>query len=193
MMHGETTKYKNGIDAATFGAGCFWCIEAIFQQIRGVIAVIPGYCGGFVQHPTYFQICQGNTGHIEVCQIIYNSDVISYDELLEVFWLVHDPTSLDMQEYDTGSQYRSVIFYHNKDQELISEEYKIMLNSSGAYAGPIVTEIRPLPEFYKAEECNINYYYLNANTTYSLYVIAPKIKRFRKVFKDKLKTTVASN
>jgi peptide-methionine (S)-S-oxide reductase len=193
MISRVTAKNKNGIEVATFGAGCFWCIEVIYQQLRGVIEVIPGYCGGFVQNPTYFQVCQGNTGHAEACQVIYNSNVISYEELLEIFWLIHDPTSLNNQEYDIGPQYKSVIFYHNKEQEASSKEYKIMLNSSGEYTSTIVTEILPLTNFYKAEDCNINYYYLNAKTPYSLYVIAPKVKKFKKVFNDKLKSAAEFN
>jgi peptide-methionine (S)-S-oxide reductase len=186
-------KLKNNTETATFGAGCFWCIEAIYQLLKGVVKVIPGYAGGLVKNPTYYEICQGNTGHAEVCQIIYDPEVISYDELLEVFWLIHDPTSQNYQDYDIGPQYRSTIFYHNKEQETSSEEYRLMLESSGEYNNPIVTEIKPFTEFYQAEICNMNYYYLNANTPYSMYVITPKVTKFKKVFRDKLKTAKAFN
>jgi peptide-methionine (S)-S-oxide reductase len=188
-----TSDNKKNTETATFGAGCFWCIEAIYQQLKGVIKVVPGYSGGETNNPTYYDICQGTTGHAEVCQIIYDPEVISYDELLEVFWLIHDPTSLNYQDYDIGTQYRSIIFYHNPDQAIISEEYKTMLETSGEYPKPIVTEIKPFRAFYQAEICHMNYYYLNSNTPYSTYVITPKLARFKKVFKDKLKTAKEFN
>lgn len=191
-MKDEMLNYKK-TETATLGAGCFWCTEAIFQLLRGVIKVNPGYAGGFVKNPTYYEVCQGNTGHAEVCQVIYDPEVITYDELVEIFWLIHNPTALNYQDYDIGPQYRSVIYYHNKEQEMISLEYKHMLDSSGAYVGPVVTEIEPLTEFYQAEICHTNYYCLNSNTPYSIYVIAPKLAKFTKVFKDKLKTAKAFN
>jgi len=184
---------KRPLDIATFGAGCFWCTEAIFQLLRGVIKVVPGYSGGSVKNPSYYEVCKGDTGHAEVCQVYYDPESISYDELMEIFWLIHDPTALNYQDYDIGPQYRSVVYYHNQEQEKISLEYKDMLGLSGTYKGPIVTEIKPLAEFYKAEICHMNYYFLNANTPYSIYVIAPKLAKFRKVFRDKLKTAQAIN
>jgi peptide-methionine (S)-S-oxide reductase len=192
-MSVKIKKYTNYIETATFGAGCFWTVEVIFQQMKGVIEVVTGYSGGKTEHPTYFQVCQGNTGHAEVCRITFQPNEISYEELLEVFWLIHDPTCRDFQEYDTGQQYRSIIFYHSREQELTVKKYIKMLNSSGMYPSHIITEILPATTFYKAEECNINYYCLNSNTPYSLYVIAPKIRRFRKVFQDKLKKKAEYN
>lgn len=191
-MNDEKSNNKK-TETATLGAGCFWCTEAIFQLLRGVIRVTPGYAGGTVKNPSYYQVCQGTTGHAEVCQIIYDPEVITYDELIEIFWLIHNPTDLNNQDYDIGPQYRSVIYYHNKGQEIISKEYKNILETSGAYSGPVVTEIKPMMEFYEAEICHMNYYFLNANTPYSIYVIAPKLAKFSKVFKDKLKTAKALN
>lgn len=191
-MNEEMSNNKR-TETATLGAGCFWCTEAIFQLLRGVIKVVPGYSGGSVKNPSYYDVCQGNTGHAEVCQIMYDPEVITYDELMEIFWLTHNPTSLNYQDYDIGPQYRSVIFYHNKEQEMISKEYKNMLDTSGAYGNPIVTEVKPLTEFYRAEICHMNYYFLNASTPYSIYVIAPKVEKFSKVFKDKLKTAKVVN
>src|ERR1035437_502940 len=185
-MNDETSNNKK-TEIATLGAGCFWCTEAIFQLLRGVIKVTPGYSGGSIKNPSYYVVCQGTSGHAEVCQIIYDPEVITYDELVEIFWLIHNPTALNFQDYDIGPQYRSVIYYHNKEQELISTEYKNILESSGAYSGSIVTEIEPFTEFYQAEICHMNYYFLNANTPYSIYVIAPKLAQFSKAFKDKLK------
>ena len=142
-MNDEKSNNKK-TETATLGAGCFWCTEAIFQLLRGVIRVTPGYAGGTVKNPSYYQVCQGTTGHAEVCQIIYDPEVITYDELIEIFWLIHNPTDLNNQDYDIGPQYRSVIYYHNKGQEIISMEYKNILETSGAYSGPVVTEIKPM-------------------------------------------------
>ena len=175
------------LEKATFGAGCFWCVEAIFQELKGVIKVIPGYSGGHVKNPSYREVCTGTTGHAEVCEIIFDTEVISFDELLEVFWLIHDPTSLNRQGNDVGTQYRSVIFYRNEKQKEIALEYKHMLSESGDYKKPIVTEITLFSDFYKAEDYHQDYYELNKNAPYCVYVISPKIEKFRKVFKDKLK------
>lgn len=187
MISNENGNCKSGIDTAIFGAGCFWCVEAIFQQIKGVIKVIPGYSGGIVKKPSYLEVSNGNTGHAEVCQVIFDNEIITYDELLEVFWLIHDPTSVNKQGNDIGSQYRSAIFYRNSWQKEIAVEYKEMLNTSGAYKKPIVTDITVFTEFYKAEDYHIDYYGSNKNAPYCVYVISPKIEKFRKVFKDKLK------
>ena len=181
------TKNKSGIDVAIFGAGCFWCVEVIYQQIKGVIKVVAGYSGGQVANPSYSDVCLGITGHAEVCQIIYDMEIISYEELLEVFFLIHDPMSLNRQGDDEGTQYRSVIFYQNSEQKKLAEEYKNMLNLSGNYPKQIVTEVLPFSGFYKAEDYHQNYYNLNSKAPYSIYVIAPKNEKFRKVFKDKLK------
>lgn len=174
-------------DTATFGGGCFWCIEAIFQQMNGVIAVASGYSGGQREHPTYEQVCSGTTGHAEVVQVIYDPSKVSYPELLEVFWGVHDPTTLNRQGADVGTQYRSVIFYHNEMQHQLAEEYKQKLDKSGAFNDPIVTEISPAKPFYKAEKYHQNYYNENGGQPYCSIVIRPKVEKFKKVFANKLK------
>lgn len=174
-------------EIATFGSGCFWCTEAVFQEVNGVKAVISGYSGGKRPNPTYEQVCAGATGHAEVIQIHYDSKVVSYTELLEIFWSTHDPTTLNRQGADVGTQYRSVIFYHNEEQKGLATIYKDKLNSSGAFNNPIVTEISPLTQFYEAEKYHQNYYQQNPNQGYCSFVITPKLDKFRKVFKDKLK------
>jgi peptide-methionine (S)-S-oxide reductase len=186
MMCEEKIK-KSGIDTATLAGGCFWCVEAIYQQLKGVIKVIPGYSGGHVKNPSYREVCMGTTGHAEVCEIIYDTEIISFDEILEVFFLIHDPTSLNQQGNDVGTQYRSAIFYHNPEQKTTAEEYKKMLELSKAYSKPVITEIAPFTGFYKAEDYHQNYYKLNSDAPYCVYVISPKIEKFKKVFKDKLK------
>lgn len=174
-------------DTATFGAGCFWCVEAVFLELDGVLKVVSGYEGGEVDNPTYKQVCTGQTGHAEVTQILYDPNRITYDELLAAFWQAHDPTTLNRQGNDHGTQYRSVVFYHNEKQKELAEKYKEELNKSGAWPNPIVTEISPAVTFYNAEEYHQNYYNLNGDQPYCVYVIKPKVEKFRKVFKDKLK------
>src|SRR6187551_1258324 len=154
------------IDTATFGTGCFWCTEAIFEQMTGVVKVTSGYSGGKVDNPTYKEVCTGETGHAECVQILYEPDKISYDELLEVFWQVHDPTTLNRQGADEGTQYRSVVFYHNEDQKKLAEGYKKKLTDVKAFDAPIVTEISPATTFYKAEDYHQNYYNLNGSAPY---------------------------
>lgn len=183
----DNLKSGSSMDTATFGAGCFWCVEAQFQLLDGVIAVESGFSGGTVKNPAYKEVCMGTTGHAEVCQIIYDPLKISYDELLAAFWQTHDPTQLNRQGNDIGTQYRSVIFYHNEKQKELSEKYKKSLNESGAWSKPIVTEISPLKVFYKAENYHQNYYDENGNEPYCHFVIQPKVEKFRSVFKDKLK------
>ncbi len=179
----------NGIktDTATLAAGCFWCVEAVFQELKGVLSVTSGYTGGKIKNPTYREVCSGLTGHAEACQIIFDPAVITYDELLEAFWSSHDPTTLNRQGADQGTQYRSAIFYHNEDQKKLAESYKAKLNAENAFDKPIVTEISPASVFYKAEDYHQNYYDQNGNAPYCTFVIAPKLEKFRKVFKDKLK------
>jgi len=172
---------------ATLGAGCFWCVEAVFQQLEGVSAVESGYTGGAVPNPTYEQVCQGNTGHAEVCRITYDPSKISFDELLEVFWQTHDPTTRNRQGADVGTQYRSAVFYHNDDQRRLAEKYRQALDESGAWDDPIVTEISPLKEYYKAEDYHQNYYNQNPFQGYCRMVIQPKLAKFRKAFADKMK------
>jgi peptide-methionine (S)-S-oxide reductase len=174
-------------ETATFGNGCFWCTEAIFQQLNGVIKVTSGYSGGTIENPTYKQVCTGTTGHAEVLQIEYDPSIISFDELLEVFWKTHDPTTLNRQGNDIGTQYRSVIFYHNEEQKNKAEKYKAQLTASGAYASPIVTVIEPFTKFYAAEDYHQNYFNENGHNPYCQLVVRPKVEKFEKVFKTKLK------
>jgi len=174
-------------DTATFANGCFWCTEAIFQQLDGVLKVSSGYSGGHVVDPSYKEVCTGTTGHAECIQIIYDPSKISFDELLEVFWQTHDPTTLNRQANDVGPQYRSAIFYHTKEQKEKSEKYKAELNKSGAFQDPIVTEVSPFTSFYIAENYHQDYYNNNGSQPYCSYVIRPKLEKFQKVFKDKLK------
>lgn len=174
-------------DTATFGAGCFWCVEAVFQQMNGVISVSSGFEGGSLKNPTYKDICTGTTGHAEVCQLVYDPKKVTYDELLEAFWLTHDPTTLNRQGADAGTQYRSVVFYHDAAQKEKAEFYKKKLDESKAWPNPIVTEISPASTFYKAEDYHQNYYNQNGEQPYCQYVIRPKVEKFQKVFKDKLK------
>ena len=173
---------------ATFGAGCFWCVEAVFQQLEGVLSVESGYCGGDVENPTYQQICSGTTGHAEVCRIRFDPSKITFDEMLKVFWETHDPTTLNRQGNDEGTQYRSVIFYHDKEQKALAEQRKKQLDAAGAWPDPIVTEISPVAPFYKAEKYHQNYYNDNPTQGYCQYVIRPKVDKVRSVFKDRLKT-----
>ena len=174
-------------DTATFGTGCFWCTEAIFQQLEGVIKVTSGYSGGKVDNPTYKQVCSGTTGHAECLNIIYDPSKISFDDLLEVFWQTHDPTTLNRQGNDIGTQYRSVIFYHNQEQKEKAEKYKAALDKSGAWDNPIVTSLEPMSKFYPAEDYHQNYYNENTGQGYCQFVIRPKLEKFEKVFKSKLK------
>jgi peptide-methionine (S)-S-oxide reductase len=178
---------KTGLQLATFGSGCFWCTEAIFQNVDGVEKVESGYSGGKVKNPTYKEVCSGLTGHAEVIQLTYDPKKVSFDELLEIFWMTHDPTTLNRQGNDEGTQYRSVIYYHNEQQKKLAEEYKQKLSDEGAFDNPIVTEISPSSTFYKAEDYHQNYYNLNGNAPYCAYIIQPKLEKFKKVFKDKLK------
>ena len=175
-------------DTATFATGCFWCTEALFEELNGVLKVTSGYSGGTVPNPSYEAVCTGNTGHAECVQVVYEPEKISYDELLEVFWEVHDPTSLNRQGADVGTQYRSAIFYHNNDQKEKAEHYKEELNKSGAFNKPIVTEITAFTKFYPAEDYHQEYYLNNKNTNpYCAVVIRPKMDKFKKVFASKLK------
>jgi peptide-methionine (S)-S-oxide reductase len=178
---------NNQLDTATFGAGCFWCVEAQLQQLEGVNSVQSGYSGGQVENPTYKDVCSGSTGHAEVCQVVYDTHKLSYAELLQAFWTSHDPTTLNRQGNDVGTQYRSVIFYHNEKQREQALHYKEELNKSKAYNAPVVTEIAPYSKFYKAEDYHQNYYNQNGDQPYCAYVIQPKLDKFKKVFKGKLK------
>ena len=184
----QPTQIKStNMDTATFGAGCFWCVEAQFQLLDGVLSVTSGFAGGTIKNPSYKEVCTGRTGHAEVCQIIFDPLKISYDEMLAAFWKTHDPTQLNRQGNDEGTQYRSVIFYHNEKQKELAEKYKKELNDSKAWDQPIVTEISPFTVFYKAEDYHQDYYSTNGGEPYCHYVIQPKVEKFKQVFKDKLK------
>lgn len=175
------------IDSATFGAGCFWCVEAQFQMLEGVLKVESGYSGGNVKNPSYKEVCAGNTGHAEVCKITYDPSKISYEEMLYAFWQTHDPTQLNGQGNDTGTQYRSVIFYHTESQKKLAELYKKKLNDEKVYDKQVVTEISPFTAFYKAEDYHQNYFNQNGNESYCQFVVRPKVEKFQKVFKGKIK------
>lgn len=174
-------------ETATFGGGCFWCTEAIFKSLKGVESVESGYSGGKLKNPTYKEICTGETGHAEVIQIVFNPKVISFNELLEVFWETHDPTTLNRQGADVGTQYRSVIFYHSAVQKETAEKYKAELNKENVFGKPAVTEISALDKFWPAEKYHQDYYENNSTQGYCQFVIVPKLQKFRKIFKDKLK------
>ena len=175
------------MEKATFGAGCFWCVEAVFQQIEGVQQVVSGYTGGKVKDPTYRVVCGGRTGHAEVAQITYDPGVVSFQELLEVFWSSHDPTTLNQQGADVGTQYRSAVFYHNEDQKQLAEHYKAELDASGAFDKPIVTEITPLAIFYVAEDYHQDYFNNNGDQPYCQFVVKPKVEKVKRVFANRLK------
>lgn len=171
---------------ATFGGGCFWCVEAVFQQLKGVLSVRSGYSGGAAEEPTYEQICRGDTGHAEVCEIRFDPTIVSFDDLLEVFWKTHDPTTLNRQGADVGTQYRSVIFYHDEHQHELAEKRKLDLDRARVWQNPIVTEICPAERFYVAEDYHQNYFRNHPTEGYCRIVIRPKLDKFRQVFADKL-------
>ena len=175
------------MEKATFGNGCFWCTEAVFQNLKGVRKVISGYTGGKVKNPTYKEVCSGLTGHAEVIEVEYDNDLITYEELLEVFWNTHDPTTLNRQGNDIGTQYRSVVFYHNETQKTIAEKYKKQLGNSDTFSDPIVTEIVPIETFYPAEDYHQNYFKLNGNQPYCNFVVRPKVEKFMSKYKEKVK------
>lgn len=175
------------VKEATFGAGCFWCVEACFSELKGVISVNSGYSGGQLENPTYKQVCEGTTGHAEVARVVYEDEIINYDQLLEVFWFVHDPTQLNRQGGDIGTQYRSVVFYHDEMQQMLAEKYKGKLSAEGVWEKPIVTEISPLINFYPAEDYHSNYFARNPDQPYCSAVVRPKVEKFRKVFGERLK------
>ena len=185
-MTNDKAPAKGPTDIATFGTGCFWCTEAIFQELKGVLSVTSGYMGGTVPNPSYEEVCTGTTGHAECLQIVYDPRVITYDELLEVFWESHDPTTLNRQGNDIGTQYRSAIFYHNEEQRQKAAHYKAELDKQGAYPNPIVTEITEAGTFYPAEDYHQNYYNDHGSQPYCYLVIRPKVEKFEKAFADKL-------
>lgn len=179
---------EKSMEKATFGAGCFWCVEAIYSRVNGVIKVEPGFSGGKTEDPTYKEVCTGITGHAEVCQITFDSAKISYLDLLEVFWKSHDPTTLNRQGSDIGTQYRSVIFYHNLQQKREADSMKVRLNNEKIWNKPVITEIVPFEKFYVAEDYHFNYYKNNPNQPYCNLVITPKVKKFEATFKEYIKS-----
>ncbi len=184
--------FSNGIMAknleeATLGGGCFWCTEAVYKELNGVVDVKPGYSGGHVKNPSYREVCTGNTGHAEVVQIKFDPEKVSFSEILEVFFLTHDPTTLNRQGNDVGTQYRSAIFYHSEEQKQTAEKIISQLEKEKVYKDPIVTEVTPFTSFYVAEDYHINYFERNKNQPYCQFVVAPKVEKFEKIFKDKLK------
>lgn len=183
----DNTMENKNKETATLGAGCFWCVEAVFQSLKGVESVTSGYSGGNVKNPSYKEVTTGNTGHAEAIQIKFNPDVISYEEILEVFWRTHDPTTLNQQGPDIGSQYRSVIFYHSKEQKKIAEKSKKDADTSGYFDDSIVTSIEPFKNFYVAEEYHQDFYKKNPNQPYCQFRINPKIKKLENEFQEYLK------
>lgn len=180
-------KPADSLDVATFGAGCFWCVEAVFGNLKGVVKVESGYSGGFVKNPGYKEVCAGRTGHAEAVQIYFDPKLISFADLLEVFFGTHDPTTLNRQGADEGTQYRSAIFYHNDGQKELAQKAIAAANESGEFASTIVTEVTPFSNFYVAEDYHQDYYALNGEQPYCRAVIAPKLEKFKKRFQAKLK------
>lgn len=174
-------------ELATLGGGCFWCLEAVYDELKGVEQVVSGYAGGKEPNPTYYEVCEGTTGHAEVVQLVFNPREISFKEILQVFFTIHDPTTLNRQGADIGPQYRSVIFYHSPEQKVTAEETIRELTAAKIWDAPIVTEISPFEIFYPAEDYHQRYYERNPTWPYCQYVIVPKIVKLRKVFLDKLK------
>lgn len=172
---------------ATFGGGCFWCTEAVFLELKGVKKVVSGYTGGTVKNPTYDQVCKGNTGHAEAIQITYDPRVVRYDDLLLIFWKTHDPTTLNKQGPDKGTQYRSAVFYHTPEQKALAEHYKKKIDDAQVYSKPIVTEIVPIGEFYPAEDYHQNFYARNPQQGYCNAIIPAKLEKLREAFADKVK------
>ena len=173
-------KLMNEMQKATFGAGCFWCVEAVFERLDGVKDVMPGYTGGHKNNPTYKEICTGMTGHAEVAQVTYDSKIITFNELLDMFWKSHDPTTRNRQGNDIGTQYRSAIFYHNDKQKLLAEESKLKVDNSRIFTNPIVTEITKLDKFWPAEDYHNNYYANNMDQPYCRIIIKPKLDKLFK-------------
>ncbi|MCX8057617.1 MAG: peptide-methionine (S)-S-oxide reductase MsrA [Ignavibacteria bacterium] len=183
----QTNNVISNLEKATFGGGCFWCTEAVFRQLKGVVETVVGYSGGELESPTYEQVCTGTTGHAEVCQVTFNPEIISYNDLLEVFFKTHDPTTLNRQGADVGTQYRSVIFYHNDAQRDLAIKFIKKLEEEKVYSQPIVTQVEPLKNFYPAEEYHQNYFEKNPNKAYCIFVVAPKVEKTKKIFKEKLR------
>lgn len=180
-------KIQEGREVATFAGGCFWCTEAIFQEVKGVEKVVSGYTGGFIKNPAYREVCNGTTGHAEAIQITFNPELVSYEDLLEIFFGTHDPTTLNRQGADVGTQYRSEVFYHSEAQKEKAEKYIQWIEKEKLYSNPIVTKVSPASEFYAAEDYHQNYYSQNSQQGYCQMVIAPKLEKLRKYYRSKLK------
>lgn len=177
----------DSLEMTTLGGGCFWCVEAVYQELQGVQSAVSGYAGGAVENPTYYQVCNGTTGHAEVVQITFDPNIITFEDILYVFWRTHDPTTLNRQGYDVGTQYRSVILYHSEQQRVIAENSKRDTDASRLWPNPIVTEISPFTTFYKAEDYHQNFYRDNPYQPYCRAIIDPKIQKLRKELRAKLK------
>lgn len=186
-LNGISQNKKANLETITLGGGCYWCVEAVYENLDGVKSVVSGFSGGKVANPTYEEVCTGETGHAEVVQITYDKNVTDINEIFKVFFTVHDPTTLNRQGADVGTQYRSVIFYKNEEQKKAAQSIIAELNKAKVYNNPIVTKVEPFKAFYKAEDYHQNYYANNKNQPYCKMVIQPKIEKFEKVFKDKLK------
>lgn len=181
----------DSIEIATLGGGCFWCLEAVYQSLEGVLKVESGYMGGTIKNPSYKEVCTGKTGHAEVVQVSFNPNQIGFKDILEVFWHIHDPTTLNRQGNDVGSQYRSAIFYHSPEQKAIAEQSKSEISLTGLWLNPLVTEITSASDFFKAEDYHQNYFSENPDQPYCVYVVNPKLEKFKKQFKNRLKEDIA--
>ncbi|MBM4254669.1 MAG: peptide-methionine (S)-S-oxide reductase MsrA [Deltaproteobacteria bacterium] len=181
------TSTQNGKEMATLGGGCFWCLEAVYLDMKGIDKVESGYCGGTVPNPTYYQVCEGDTGHAEVVRLTFDPREVSYKDILKVFFTIHDPTTLNRQGADVGTQYRSAIFYHSQEQKVAAEETIKELTAEKIWENPIVTQLAPLDTFYVAEDYHQEYFARNPYQPYCQYVVAPKVMKFRKYFTEKLK------
>lgn len=179
---------ENNYETATLGGGCFWCTEAVYKEMKGVVKVVPGYSGGHIKNPAYREVTSGRTGHAEVVQITFDTQVASFSDILEVFFMTHDPTTLNRQGNDVGTQYRSAVFYHNDDQKQTAEKVIDLFEKENVYDDPIVTEVTQFDAFYLAEDYHHNYFARNKNQPYCQFVVAPKVEKFKKVFKEKLKS-----
>lgn len=175
------------LETATLAGGCFWCTEAVYKELKGVSDIKPGYSGGHVKNPSYREVCNGTTGHAEVIQLTFDPSVVSFSEILEVFFMTHDPTTLNRQGNDVGTQYRSAVFYHNEDQKQTAEKVIRLFEQEKVYDKPIVTEVTAFDKFYVAEDYHFNYFARNKNEPYCQYVVAPKVEKFKKIFKEKMK------
>ena len=187
MVKSPSSEFPMNTEQITLGAGCFWCVEAIFESLEGVVSVSSGFSGGTIKNPTYKEVVTGRTGHAEVCQLTFDTTKLTVREILEVFWKAHDPTTLDRQGADVGTQYRSAVFYHTENQREIATFYKVELEKSKYFDSPIVTEISPFEVFYPAENYHQDYFELNGEEMYCKMVIQPKLDKFKKAFSSKLK------